>query len=67
VGGIKINSNTEALNKNDEPVPGLYASGNCAGGMYGDTYDAVTSGLTMSFAISSGRIASENALKYIGK
>jgi hypothetical protein len=33
--------------------------------MYGDTYDAVTSGLTLSFAVSSGRIASENALKYI--
>jgi len=65
VGGLKINSSTEVLSTNDEVIPGLYASGNCAGGMYGDTYDAVTSGLTISFAISSGRIASENALKYI--
>ena len=48
-------------------IPGLYAGGNCAGGMYGDTYDAVTSGLTLSFAVSSGRIASEYALKYIGE
>ena len=65
VGGIKINSSMEVLSQNDEVISGLYASGNCAGGMYGDTYDAVTSGLTISFAISSGRIASENALKYI--
>ncbi|MBW1893791.1 MAG: FAD-dependent oxidoreductase [Deltaproteobacteria bacterium] len=67
VGGIKINSKTEVLNKKDVAIPGLYASGNCAGGMYGDTYDAVTSGLTISFAVSSGRIGSENALRYIGK
>jgi fumarate reductase flavoprotein subunit len=67
VGGIKINSNTEVLSKNDEVIPGLYAAGNCAGGMYGDTYDAVTSGLTISFAVSSGRIAAEHALRYMGK
>jgi fumarate reductase flavoprotein subunit len=67
VGGIKINSNTEVLSKNDDVIPGLYAAGNCAGGMYGDTYDAVTSGLTLSFAVSSGRIAAEHALRYMGK
>ncbi|MBW2216342.1 MAG: hypothetical protein JRF34_04020 [Deltaproteobacteria bacterium] len=48
-------------------IPGLYAGGSCAGGLYGDTYDASAAGTTLGFAINSGRIAGENALKYIGK
>ena len=35
--------------------------------LYGDTYDASAAGTTLGFAINSGRIAGENALKYIGK
>ncbi len=30
-GGIHISDNFEVLNENDEPIPGLYAIGNCAG------------------------------------
>ncbi len=68
LGGIKINSKTEVVKQNWDIIPGLYAVGNCAGGMYGDTYDASTTlGGTLAFAINSGRIAGENALKYIGK
>ena len=65
IGGIRINENTEALNHNLEVIPGLYAAGNCAGGMYGDTYDLYTSGGTFAFALNSGRIAAENALRRI--
>jgi fumarate reductase flavoprotein subunit len=65
LGGIKINHKTEVLNKNQEVIPGLYAAGNDAGGLYGDSYDVVLAGSTLGFAVNSGRIAGENALKYV--
>jgi fumarate reductase flavoprotein subunit len=67
LGGIKINHNTEVLNKEDEVIPGLYAVGFDAAGMYGDSYDLMATGSTLGFAVNSGRIAGENALKYIAK
>ena len=61
------NALTEALNKNHEVIPGLYAIGNCAGGMYGASYDVSTTGGALGFAVNSGRIAGENVLEYLGK
>jgi fumarate reductase flavoprotein subunit len=65
LGGIKINHRTEALNKGFGVIPGLYAAGNCAGGMYGDSYDSASAGTALGFAINSGRMAGESALAYI--
>lgn len=65
LGGIKINEKTEVLDKDDEVIPGLYAVGNDAGGLYGDSYDVIASGASSGFALNSGRISGENALKYI--
>jgi fumarate reductase flavoprotein subunit len=68
MGGIKINEKTEVLDKKDAVIPGLYAAGLDAGGMYGDSYPIkCSSGLASAFALNSGRIAGKNALKYIGK
>jgi fumarate reductase flavoprotein subunit len=68
LGGIKINEKTEVLDKKEKAIPGLYAVGFDAGGMYGDSYcirDA--SGLSSGFAVNSGRIAGRQALRYLGK
>jgi len=70
LGGIKINYRAEVIKEGSatglDVIPGLYAAGNVAGGMYGDTYDAShTLGLTSAFAVISGRIAGENARTYI--
>jgi fumarate reductase flavoprotein subunit len=68
LGGIKINHKTEVIGKNYRVIPGLYAGGICAGGLYGDTYDLqYTTGGASAFAIGTGRIAGENALEYITK
>ena len=67
LGGTKINHNTEVLDKGENIIPGLYAVGNDASGMYGDSYNIYLSGGTLGFAVNSGRIAGENALKYIGR
>jgi len=68
MGGTKINENIEVLDKKDVVIPGLYAVGFDAGGMYGASYPIKnSSGLASSFAINSGRIAGRNILKYLGK
>lgn len=65
LGGIKINERMEVLDKQDGAIPGLYAGGLDAGGMYGDSYDVIMSGGTSAFAANSGRIAGRNAVRYI--
>ncbi len=35
MGGVKINTNTEVLDKNGSPIPGLFAAGEVAGGLHG--------------------------------
>ncbi|OFW58685.1 MAG: hypothetical protein A2133_08190 [Actinobacteria bacterium RBG_16_64_13] len=68
MGGIKVNGNLEVLDKKDEVIPGLYAGGFDAGGMYGDSYPIKgSSGLASAFALNSGRIAGKSALKYLGR
>jgi fumarate reductase flavoprotein subunit len=66
MGGIKINHKAEVLDKKDNAIPGLYAVGFDAGGMYGDSYHvSVASGSSVGFAFNSGRIAGKTVLKYI--
>jgi fumarate reductase flavoprotein subunit len=64
VGGIKINHHMEVIDRQGEPIPGLFAAGSDTGGWEGDTYCLELSGSTLSFAISSGRIAGVNALAH---
>jgi len=55
------------IDKKEKVIPGLYAAGFDAGGMYGDSYCIQgSSGLASSFALNSGRLAGKNVLKYLG-
>ncbi|MCR4435914.1 MAG: FAD-dependent oxidoreductase [Clostridiales bacterium] len=63
-GGVKIDDKTEALNSKGVPIPGLYVAGNDASGLYGDSYVLLEGG-TLGWAFNSGRIAGENAVKYV--
>ena len=65
IGGIRINERMEVLDKKDIPIPGIYAAGIDTGGWVGDTYCIRTTGTTFAFAINSGRIAGESAVKKI--
>ena len=68
MGGIKINERMEVVDKKDVVIPGLYAGGFDAGGMFGDSYCIhVSSGLSSAFAINSGRIAGKQILTKLGK
>jgi NADPH-dependent glutamate synthase beta subunit-like oxidoreductase len=66
IGGIKVNERLEVLNRQDQPIKGLYAAGVIAGGWQHDTYCVVLSGAASGFAINSGRMAAENAIKTPG-
>ncbi|MCX8032250.1 MAG: FAD-dependent oxidoreductase [Thermoleophilia bacterium] len=66
MGGIKVNGKMEVVDKKFQVIPGLYAGGFDAGGMYGDSYPIkVASGLASAFALNSGRIAGKSALSYL--
>jgi len=65
IGGIKINHQMEVLDQQADPIPGLYAGGNDTGGWESDTYSLILSGFAFGFAVNSGRIAGENAAKFV--
>lgn len=61
--GVKVTEFMEVVDKDDRIIPGLYAIGHDAGGVYGDSYDLkVGEGTASSFAINGGRIAVKNIL-----
>ena len=61
--GVKVTENLQVVDKDERVIPGLYALGHDAGGVYGDSYDLrVGEGTASSFAINSARIAVKNIL-----
>jgi fumarate reductase flavoprotein subunit len=67
IGGIKINHRMQVLDKNADPITGLFAAGSDTGGWEPETYNANLSGSAFGFAINSGRIAGENAASFVLK
>jgi fumarate reductase flavoprotein subunit len=68
MGGIKINYRTEAVDQYGSPIAGLYAAGLDAGGLHAESYSMRdTSGIASAFAVISGRVAGENAAKYLNE
>jgi fumarate reductase flavoprotein subunit len=66
LGGIKINHRMEVVDRKGQVIPGLYAGGYDAGGMWGDSYPIdYASGASSGFAINSGRIAGRHILNYL--
>jgi fumarate reductase flavoprotein subunit len=65
IGGIKINANMEVLNYENDPISGIFAAGVITSGWESETYCSDLSGSAFGYAISSGRIAGENAAKFI--
>lgn len=65
VGGIRIDENCAACDKDFEPVPGLYAAGADACNLYDDSYMFLLPGNSMGWAVNSGRIAGMSAAEYV--
>ena len=62
MGGIKINSKAEVVNKSGNPVPGLYAAGEVTGGVHGGNR---LGGNAVADIIVFGQIAGTSAANYI--
>lgn len=59
-GGVWVNTKLQVLDENDKVIPGLYATGNCAGGFYGQDYPLMFSGNSMGRATTWGYLVGEN-------
>lgn len=65
-GGIKVNEKTQVLDTDGQVIPGLYAGGSDAGGLYGDSYDVkFAPGSQAAWAVNSGRLAMKDAKEYL--
>jgi fumarate reductase flavoprotein subunit len=56
-GNKKVNTDMQAMDTNDEPIPRLYVTGQDMGRLYDSTYDLLAEGSASSIALSSGRLA----------
>ncbi len=54
VSGLMIDENQRVLGDAFEPVPGLYATGNCSGGRFGTAYTTSVPGQSISVAQTLG-------------
>jgi flavocytochrome c len=59
-GGIKVNSNRQALQADGQPIQGLYAAGECVGGYFLGDY---VGGGSLTRCLVDGRIAGKNGAK----
>ena len=64
MGGIKINSKAQVLNKKGEVIPHLYAAGEVTGGIHGDNR---LGGNAVADICVFGKIAAESAVEQISK
>jgi succinate dehydrogenase/fumarate reductase flavoprotein subunit len=60
-GGVLINGRAEALDGNENPIPGLFAAGDAIGGLMGGYRGGYAGGLMQ--AVVTGILAGENAAK----
>ncbi len=67
IGGLKINERAEVMNKEFAAIPGLYAAGDTANDAHTHDYSLVYIlwGSTLGFAVNTGRLAGENAARYV--
>ncbi len=57
--GCRINTDMQVLNTDGEPIEGLYATGDCTGGMFATTYPNLFTGLACGRTMTFGRRAAK--------
>jgi succinate dehydrogenase/fumarate reductase flavoprotein subunit len=60
VGGLRVDTDMRVLDEKSEPVPGLYALGNTAGGRYGVDYPIHVAGNSLGTALTYGYLLGES-------
>lgn len=67
LGGVTVTPKFEAKTPQGDVIPNLYVVGQDIGGLYDSSYDLRCEGSASSFAMTSGRLAAENAIAAIEK
>jgi Succinate dehydrogenase/fumarate reductase, flavoprotein subunit len=62
LGGLKINTRMQILDKEWNPIPGLYGTGNVTGGLFFNDYPENIPGLTHGRCVTFGYHAGKNAV-----
>lgn len=65
MGGLKVTPDNELEDKYGKPISGIYATGNDAAGLTGDTYGPNMPGTCAGYAFYSGRNAAQDAQRYL--
>ncbi|WP_196805851.1 FAD-dependent oxidoreductase [Musicola paradisiaca] len=65
LGGVRVNEQLQATDKNIKSIPGLYVVGNDAAGFYTTPAYPPYQGLANGYAFNTGRIAGENAAQFV--
>lgn len=63
LGGLKVNTKMQVLNKDKAVIPGLYAAGNTSGDFFGNDYPMTLNGISLGRAVNFGRQAGLNVAK----
>ncbi len=63
VGGLIVDDHLRVLDKDQDPIPGLYAAGNVSGGLYGVDYPTLISGNSHGRAVTWGYLAGRDAAR----
>lgn len=59
--GIKIDTNMNALDKEGNPIEGLYVAGDCSGSYFDASYPNLLAGCAAGRSVTFGRLAGRNA------
>jgi predicted oxidoreductase len=62
-GGLLTDERQNVVGDDFEPIPGLYATGNCCGRRFGPQYSTPTAGVSIGMCITLGREAGMEAAK----
>lgn len=65
MGGLLTDGEQNVLDYEMEPIPGLYASGNCCGRRFGQEYFTPIPGISLAMAIVLGRECGKSVAKFI--
>ncbi len=67
MGGMQVTTQNEVMNEDGEAIKGLYAAGNDAAGLTGDTYGPNMPGTCVGYAFYSGRNAGKHAAESVSQ
>ncbi len=62
-GGAAVDEDMRVLDPDDNPIPGLYAVGACAGGFYAVAYPSILAGSDLGSALTFSKMAAEAIAK----